>query len=125
MDALAGVIGFILGVILFVVIYKKLSLIFASFRTLAFLFFISLVLGVIIAKVFLWLAIIGAVVGAILWLFLPDKKEEEEPVGEEVNAEATPKDEQEFTENDSYQTNNPEEKTTDNIGNQPYKREES
>ncbi len=76
MNAICGIVGFVLGVIIFLILMNRLSFIFVSFYTIAFVFGISVILGFIIAKLFLWLAIIGIVIGLIVWLVSPSKPKE-------------------------------------------------
>lgn len=82
MEAIQTGLGFILGVIIFLVMLSKLRVWFISYYSLVFFFIISLALGVILAKVLSWFIIILIVVGVVLYIYLkltaPPKEEDGE-----------------------------------------------
>lgn len=68
MEAFQAVLGFILGVIIFLIMLSKLRVIFMGYYVMVFFFMISLALGMILAKIFSWLVIILIVIGVIAYL---------------------------------------------------------
>lgn len=84
METLINILGFIFGVAIFLVMMRYLDFLFVNFLTIIFIFGISLALGVIIAKVFWWIAIIGIVICIIVWLLSPKKTDETEKTEPEI-----------------------------------------
>lgn len=84
METLISILGFIFGVAIFLVMMRYLDFLFVNFLTIIFIFCISLALGVIIAKVFWWIAIIGIVICIIVWLLSPKKNDEDEKTEPEI-----------------------------------------
>lgn len=78
MNTICAIVGFVLGVIIFLVLMRRLNFLFVTFYTIFFIFGISVVIGYIIAKLFLWIAIIAIVIGIIIWLASPAKAKENE-----------------------------------------------
>ncbi len=80
MEAIQTGLGFILGVIIFLVMLSKLRVWFISYYSLVFFFIISLALGVILAKVLSWFIIILIVIGVVIYIYMkltaPPKKED-------------------------------------------------
>ena len=95
MEAIQAVLGFILGVIIFLIVLSKLRVWFMSYYSLVFFFLISLALGVILAKVLSWFIIILIVIGIIAFIYTkltaPPKgnEEEEKPSESEETNENT------------------------------------
>lgn len=95
MEAIQAVLGFILGVIIFLIMLSKLRVWFMSYYSLVFFFLISLALGVILAKVLSWFIIILIVIGIIVFIYTkltaPPKgnEEEEKPSESEETNENT------------------------------------
>lgn len=70
MEAIQTGLGFIFGVILFLLMLSKLRMIFVSYYSLVFFFAISLALGIILAKVLSWFIIILLVIAVIVFIYL-------------------------------------------------------
>ncbi len=62
-------LGFILGVVIFLVILSSMKFLFMGFYSMLFFFFISLCLGLIIAKFLSWLVIILIVIGIGFFIY--------------------------------------------------------
>lgn len=82
MEAIQAGLGFVLGVIIFLIMLSKLRVWFMSYYSLVFFFIISLALGVLLAKVLSWFIIILIVIGVILFIYMkltaPPKEEKAE-----------------------------------------------
>ena len=97
MEAFQAVLGFILGVIIFLAMLSKLRVIFMGYYVMIFFFMISLALGMILAKLFSWLVIILIVIGVIAYLYFkfaddsppPSNQEKAEKNTEAQNTETT------------------------------------
>lgn len=63
MEAFQAFLGFILGVIIFLLILYNLKIIFMGYPVMIFFFMISLAIGMILAKIFSWLVVILIVIG--------------------------------------------------------------
>ncbi len=70
MEGFQAVLGFILGVVIFLIILSKLRVIFMSYYVMIFFFFISLCLGMILAKFLSWLVIILIIIGIIAFIYI-------------------------------------------------------
>lgn len=70
MEAFQAVLGFVFGAILFFVILSKLRFLFISYGVIILFFFISLCLGMILAKLLSWLIIILIVVCVGIWIYM-------------------------------------------------------
>lgn len=91
MEGFQAVLGFILGVIIFLLILSKLRVLFMGYYVMIFFFFISLCLGMILAKFLSWLVIILIVLGIILYIYFklnpssPTQTNENSENSEEAN----------------------------------------
>ena len=70
MEGFQAVLGFILGVVIFLIILSKLRVIFMGYYVMIFFFFISLCLGMILAKFLSWLVIILIIIGIIAFIYI-------------------------------------------------------
>lgn len=107
MEGFQAVLGFILGVIIFLLILSKLRVLFMGYYVMIFFFFISLCLGMILAKFLSWLVIILIVLGIILYIYFklnpssPTQTDENSKNPEETNNPA----ETQETEQESVDSN--------------------
>lgn len=69
MEGFQAVLGFILGVVIFLVILASMKFLFMGFYSMLFFFFISLCLGMILAKFLSWLVIILIVIGIGFYIY--------------------------------------------------------
>lgn len=88
MEAFQAVLGFILGVIIFLIMLSKLRVIFMGYYVMVFFFMISLALGMILAKIFSWLVVILIVIGVIAYLYFKFT-DDSSPPSNQGNAEET------------------------------------
>ena len=97
METIQSVLGFVLGVIIFVIIFSKMKFFFISHATLVFIFMISLALCIIAAKLLSWLVIILVVIGAIIaiYCFFTSSPSEKGNEDEDADDGATQKNKQE------------------------------
>lgn len=95
MEAFQAFLGFILGVIIFLLILYNLKIIFMGYPVMIFFFMISLAIGMILAKIFSWLVVILIVIGIVLFIlskFLLNDSPPSDKEGEEATTEnETPK----------------------------------
>lgn len=87
MEAFQAVLGFILGVIIFLIMLSKLRVIFMGYYVMVFFFVISLAVGMILAKIFSWLVIILIVIGVIAYLYFKFSDDSPPPNNQEKTEE--------------------------------------
>lgn len=80
METICGIIGFIIGIVLFVLLLNRMHFLFVNFYTLMLIFTACVGVGCFFAYIFGWIFIIVLVIAAIYLLFFKkssDTKEDE------------------------------------------------
>lgn len=72
MQAICGIIGFIIGIVLFVLLLDRMHFLFTNFITLMLIFTVCVGVGCFFAYIFGWLFIIALVIGGGYLLFFKD-----------------------------------------------------
>ncbi len=77
MQVICGIIGFIIGIVIFVLLLDKMHFLFTNFISLMLIFTVCVGIGCFFAYILGWLFIIILIIGAIYLLFFSkDSKED-------------------------------------------------
>ncbi len=83
MQLICGILGFIIGIVIFVLLLDKMHFLFVNFITLMLIFTVCVGIGCLLAYVLGWIFIIALAIGAIYLLFFNNESKNGNNQGDE------------------------------------------